>query len=600
MQPLTKKLNHVLTLMLTIAALMVGQSSVWAASTFTISASHNSSTKETTFTITRTTNTSTSEKVLYHTVGLSAIEGQHFARVYGELSFDISHNERSITINEITPNVNAYLYQNGTTRQYRFEVLDRGGFHLAHYDRTITTGSNVSGSAFDIKDVTVNSGTITVQDKDYKQAYHEIPVATYFSNSAPKDYFVLADAELRMTLTFQAKEKDDGYQHLQLLVNHPEPTDNQKNWDEGAGDNNPGTMEYSSYMATFCHQGSSENKTYANYSFPVTSVGNKTYDKNNLLYAWTSLGNSVGDLRNQQFNTNCRATDDGRLIISTKANLSNFSTLGIRFDASGDHDDTWYAYNTVAHIQAVDATRPTVLGFTVPWGMDAKGTTVYVNVAFSEIVIGTSSKLTSSWGDLSYVAGSGSNVLTFCRTIPENATSALNITGYSGITDLAGNAPSSVSANSICTVLSSYNYSITYDLAGGTVSTSNPTGYKWETATFTLKKPIRAGYTFAGWTGSNGNTPQTTVTIPAGSHGDKTFIAKWTPLWGQDNGKTGEDEDHAYVISSTAGLDMLAKVVNGTDGYTANTFEGKYFKLGNDITYTPNTDWDDATIKGTA
>ena len=55
MQPLTKKLNHVLTLLLTIAALMAGQSSVWAASTFTISASHNSSTKETTFTITRTT-----------------------------------------------------------------------------------------------------------------------------------------------------------------------------------------------------------------------------------------------------------------------------------------------------------------------------------------------------------------------------------------------------------------------------------------------------------------------------------------------------------------------------------------------------------------
>ena len=258
MQPLTKKLNHVLTLMLTIAALMVGQSSVWAASTFTISASHNSSTKETTFTITRTTNTSTSEKVLYHTVGLSAIEGQHFARVYGELSFDISHNERSITINEITPNVNAYLYQNGTTRQYRFEVLDRGGFHLAHYDRTITTGSNVSGSAFDIKDVTVNSGTITVQDKDYKQAYHEIPVATYFSNSAPKDYFVLADAELRMTLTFQAKEKDDGYQHLQLLVNHPEPTDNQKNWDDATSTENNHTAigrfyvnKYYAFMGTF-------------------------------------------------------------------------------------------------------------------------------------------------------------------------------------------------------------------------------------------------------------------------------------------------------------------------------------------------------------
>lgn len=51
--------------------------------------------------------------------------------------------------------------------------------------------------------------------------------------------------------------------------------------------------------------------------------------------------------------------------------------------------------------------------------------------------------------------------------------------------------------------------------------------------------------------------------------------------WGGDDGTA----EHPYVITTTAGLDLLAKKVNGTDGYTANDFSGKYFVLGNDITY---------------
>ena len=72
-------------------------------------------------------------------------------------------------------------------------------------------------------------------------------------------------------------------------------------------------------------------------------------------------------------------------------------------------------------------------------------------------------------------------------------------------------------------------YSITYDLAGGTVSTANPTSYTVNSSAITLNNPTRTGYTFAGWTGSNGTTAQTGVTIPAGSSGNKTYTANWTP-----------------------------------------------------------------------
>ena len=71
------------------------------------------------------------------------------------------------------------------------------------------------------------------------------------------------------------------------------------------------------------------------------------------------------------------------------------------------------------------------------------------------------------------------------------------------------------------------NYSITYDLKGGSV-TGNPNSYNMKSNNITLNNPTRTGYTFTGWTGSNGNTPQKSVTIAKGSSGDKTYTANWS------------------------------------------------------------------------
>ena len=72
------------------------------------------------------------------------------------------------------------------------------------------------------------------------------------------------------------------------------------------------------------------------------------------------------------------------------------------------------------------------------------------------------------------------------------------------------------------------NYPISYDLGGGSVATANPASYTIETNTFTLNNPTRNGYTFAGWTGTNGTTKQTSVSIAKGSTGDKSYTANWT------------------------------------------------------------------------
>ena len=89
-------------------------------------------------------------------------------------------------------------------------------------------------------------------------------------------------------------------------------------------------------------------------------------------------------------------------------------------------------------------------------------------------------------------------------------------------------------------------YTITYDLAGGTAE-GNPDTYTIETRTFTLKNPTKSGYTFTGWSGT-GLTGENnlTVTIEKGSTGDRSYTAHW-----RYNG-SGHSYSY-YTIKATAG-----------------------------------------------
>ena len=60
-----------------------------------------------------------------------------------------------------------------------------------------------------------------------------------------------------------------------------------------------------------------------------------------------------------------------------------------------------------------------------------------------------------------------------------------------------------------------HNYSITYDYNGG--NGNNPSTHTIESNDITLTEPTKNGYTFIGWTGSNGTEPSTDVTIEAGN-----------------------------------------------------------------------------------
>ena len=71
-------------------------------------------------------------------------------------------------------------------------------------------------------------------------------------------------------------------------------------------------------------------------------------------------------------------------------------------------------------------------------------------------------------------------------------------------------------------------YKITYELNGGKNSSKNPATYTVTTADFTLSKPTKTGYIFAGWYSDSKFTKKATTTIKKGTTGSRTFYAKWS------------------------------------------------------------------------
>ena len=493
---------------------------VLAAGGYTISGPSSGSCSNVVFTITRS-GSAIPETVRCRTIGITAYPTQHFAPVNTQLVFAVGESSKSIVVEEMNPVDPSYRFQTGNARTYRLQVTDMGSFILCDKTKAIVYGPDydVPADLFAEKSLPVSSAAIYVTDGGFVQACHEVPLGDNFSSVAVRNYLEIANAELRMTLEMQAKEVGDGYQHVQILANR-----GTNEFDTIKGDE-AGTPSRSLYMACFSHYEPELDETFASYSFPVTTAG----DGGSASKPWS--GNAVGDLRKQNFKSGCRASD-GKLVLP-----SDLKTLHVRLDASGKDEDDWIASNVVAKIQATDTITPTVssLYITVSPGVYARGNQVWVSVPFNEIVtVEGQPVIITTWGDFSYVSGSGSNVLTFNGTVDCNDAFHLVLSRFRDgavIKDLAGNALSDLTLNCHFTdavASSPYAYAIAYDLDGGTFTATAPTSFTCESSAITLVAPTRpGGYAFAGWTGSNGSTPQTSVTIPADSHCDRFYIANW-------------------------------------------------------------------------
>ena len=134
-------------------------------------------------------------------------------------------------------------------------------------------------------------------------------------------------------------------------------------------------------------------------------------------------------------------------------------------------------------------------------------------------------------------------------------------------------------------------YNITYTLNEGVLEKPNPESYDANTEGFTLNNPVKDGYVFIGWTGSNGKEPQTVVTVTKGTTGDLEYFANWQEADPEDrDGFEGSGDNNGDSGNGGTGAGGAGTGGNGTDSTGSNGSGTGTGSTGNDnITETDNT-----------
>ena len=127
-------------------------------------------------------------------------------------------------------------------------------------------------------------------------------------------------------------------------------------------------------------------------------------------------------------------------------------------------------------------------------------------------------------------------------------------------------------------------YSISYDLAGGSIETQNPEAYTVEDEIL-LSEPTKTGYTFQGWYDSSDNN---VVTIQKGTTGDLSLTSRWSAnLYSLS--VTSEDENKGTAtISEGSGYTDESITVAATplNGYLFKGWFADGIRVSNKETYT--------------
>lgn len=135
-------------------------------------------------------------------------------------------------------------------------------------------------------------------------------------------------------------------------------------------------------------------------------------------------------------------------------------------------------------------------------------------------------------------------------------------------------------------------YHITYELNGGTAN--NRTEYHKDGETFELSNPIKEGYSFIGWTGTDLNGPTRRVVLENGTYGNKMYTANWEAnkysiflSYEDENLETDRievvfGEEVILPDISKAGYEFI-----GWYNEEGKKFKDTSYKIAGDITLTP-------------
>lgn len=220
------------------------------------------------------------------------------------------------------------------------------------------------------------------------------------------------------------------------------------------------------------------------------------------------------------------------------------------------------------------------------WSASINGSVMYSNGA--EYKMGTNSfnLLYAVWtpneNEIVFNANGGSGSMT-AQKIKTDATANLKANGFvrtgydfaGWSTSANGNKAYDNGASYKMGVESSYTlyalwtlktYAIEYNLGGGSVS-GNPTQYNIESNAFTLVNPTRAGYAFAGWTGTGLSGAQNSVTVAKGNTGNRVYTATWianiNTITFHANGGDGNMSQQRIATDATVNLNENTFTRNG-------------------------------------
>lgn len=588
-----------------------------------------------TVTITRS-NSDVEETINYRTAAYTAIEGIHFTRVEGSLTFAPGETQKTFTLVE-TAVANVPLVskvQTSQMRKYRVELVDAGGFviksgyrelvygddyhfkaiaantsitDMLYYEKTqqneVSHGYTL-GIPLSYVDVLYTPPTSQVEssgtlagyvliDDSYEYAQKAATVSNYsvFNSDSQqiRNYVKAIGNKLYAAVYFREKEQNDGYAYIQICTGS-------SSYDGSDPDGKVDTPSNSIYKACFeLYKNGGDVYSGSEWQFFPHRYDYKDYtteQAGSVPNNYTEFSLTQGYLWEQKFKSGYRASDASALVIDPTA----VTGLTIRFDAAGSGNDTFGFKDLKVCYALLDNTPPALNSITVSPGPYSRGNPFSVSLSFSEKIAAMPHMATinyladsffeTTWGRLRYAEGDGTNVITYSGTISDDVLegTVLTINEMNAAHDIglfqddAGNRCNSGSllrTFSNLTISPDHAYSISYYPNGGTMPDSYASSYTYSSSV-TLPNPVQEGKIFMGWFDNASLTGSAIRTVSEHSHGDRSFYAKW-----QDDftyGHTG-DVDDPYLIHDTGELDLFSVNSRNTD------YLGKYIKLANDITY---------------
>lgn len=310
---------------------------------------------------------------------------------------------------------------------------------------------------------------------------------------------------------------------------------------------------------------------YSNYSIAYNSKGTRTYPILYTLNGGTNSGDNPDTFRGQAIT------------------LLNPTRAGYTFGG-------WYSDSTFKN-KITSITKANVSGLLV----DGK-ITLYAKWTANKYSIKFDGKYATS-GSMTAITGTYKDGL----KLPKNGfkRTGCYFAGWVGsdgnfYKDEADLAPLATSTTAKTVTLTAkwklYNYTIFYNLNGGTNNVENPATYTYNTDTITLRYPKKRGYTFGGWYTDAGFKNRITQ-IKKGSVGRKTLYAKWTPTkytityvlnGGINNSNnpstyTVETENFSYKTPTRKGYTFLGWYTDSA--CTQRTYQVKKGCIGNRTVY---------------